>query len=75
MGVWHNRIIFYFFYSEYWRNKLVLSFSVKVEVHSFKGRVGMRLSDCIFCGFIYCNLRVLLHRNAGNAQSPSHVRI
>ena len=46
MGVWHNR--------------LVLSFSVKAKVHSFEERVGMRLSDCILCVSIYCNLPNLL---------------
>ena len=72
MGVWHNCIIFDFFYSEYWHNRLVLSFSVKVEVHSFKGRVGMRLSDCIFCGFIYFNLPGLLRQNAGSVLLHVH---
>lgn len=66
MGVWHNRIIFDFFYSEYWHNGLVLSLGAKAEVHSLEERVGMRLSDCILCVSIYCNLPDLLHRNAGN---------
>ncbi len=64
MGVWHNRIIFDFFYSEYWHNRLVLSFSVKAEVHSFEGRVGMRLSDYIVRVLIYCNLSGLFPPNA-----------
>ena len=62
MGVWHNRIIFDFFYSEYWHYRLVLSFRAKAEVHSFEGRVGMRLSDCILCDSIYYNLPGLLQR-------------
>lgn len=55
-STWHDCIIFDFFYSEYWHYRLVLSFSVKAEVRSFEGRVGMRLSDCILCVFIYYNL-------------------
>lgn len=51
MYIWHNRIIFDFFYSEYRHNKLVLSFGVKAEVHSFEGRVGMRLSELYFFRF------------------------
>lgn len=62
MGVWHDCIIFDFFYSEYWHYRLVLSFCAKAEVHSFEGRVGMRLSDCIVRVLIYCNLPGLLHR-------------
>ncbi len=72
MGVWHNRIIFDFFYSEYWHYRLVLSFRAKAEVHSFEGRVGMRLSDCILCDSIYYNLPGLLHRNAGNERFRVH---
>ena len=49
MGVWHDCIIFDFFYSEYWHYRLVLSFGAKAEVHSFEGRVGMRLSDYNVC--------------------------
>lgn len=74
MCVWHNRIIFDFFYSEYWHNRLVLSFSVKAEVHSFEGRVGMRLSDYIVCVLIYYNLPGLLHRTSGSAQSHAVLR-
>lgn len=63
MGVWHDCIIFDFFYSEYWHYRLVLSFCVKPEVHSFEECVGMRLSDYILCVLIYCNLPDLLHQN------------
>ena len=70
MGIWHNRIIFDFLYSEYWHNKLVLSFGAKAEVHSFEEIVGMRLSDCILCVPIYYNVPGLLHRNAGSVQPP-----
>lgn len=64
-----------FFYSEYWYYRLVLSFCAKAEVHSFEVRVGMRLSDYVVRVLIYYNLPDLLHRNAGNAQLPLHVRI
>ena len=50
-------------------------FCAKVEVHSFEGRVGMRLRDCILYALIYCNLPDLLHQNAGSAQFLSHARI
>ena len=71
-STWHDCIIFDFFYSEYWHYRLVLSFCAKAEVHSFEGRVDMRLSD--FCVSIYYNLSDLLHRNVENAQSPARVR-
>ena len=38
----------------------------------FEGRVGMRLNDCIFCGFIYCNLPGLLRQNAGSVLLHVH---
>lgn len=56
MGVWHDCIIFDFFYSEYWHYRLVLSFCAKAEVHSFEVRVGMRLSDYVVRVLIYYNL-------------------
>ena len=52
MGVWHNRIIFDFFYSEYWHNRLVLSFSVKPEVGSFEG-VWVCVLVIVFCVFSF----------------------
>ena len=35
----------------------------------------MRLSDCILCVLIYCNLPGLLHRNAGSVRFPWHAEI
>ena len=49
---WHNHIIFYFFYSEYWHSRLVLSLGLKAEVHGLGGRVDMRLTN-IFCVFSF----------------------
>ena len=56
----------------YGKTKLVLSFGAKAEVHSFEGRVGMRLSDYIVRVPIYCNLPGLLHQTAGNALSRAY---
>ena len=70
-STWHDCIIFDFFYSEYWHNRLVLSFSVKPEVGSFEG-VWVCVLVIVFCVFIYCNLPDLLQQTSGSAQFPLH---